>query len=278
MKNHQFIDLILGLMILFVLTSCEWVKPEYEGVLMENCGKNGLSDFKIVSGKVNTMGFCTELIKVPMFEQPGDVTAMEVTTKDGGVFDIDPSYVYSAQRGKGPEIAFTYRQFSDTDDFLDQIESNILNRRVVNVYREEARNFTTDSLMRNLNLYEQLVTQRLKLDFDGAFFTLKEVTSGLTPPESLRLAIERRNEMVLDGERVRQQLEKEKAILAIELEKAKSKVEIARLEAQANLERDKGLTDNVLKEMLYKGWIEKGCPIPTIIGENSFYNIPGKQK
>jgi hypothetical protein len=277
MKKFFF---FLSLTILFAtITSCSWVKPEFEGVLMTNCGKNGIEDFKIVTGKVNTMGLCTELIRIPMFEQTGDAPELEVMTADGGTFQIDPAYTYNAIRGKGPNIAFMYKQFaSDGDDFLEDVEDNILDRRVVNLYREKARTFTTDSLMRNLNLFENSVEQELRLQFQEAFFELKELTSGLVPPESMRRAIEDRNAMRLQGEKVEQQMSKEKAQLQIELEKARTKVEIARLEAEANRERAKGLTPEVLRDKAIEGWIKNGCPMPRSLGSSSFYNLIDEQK
>ena len=46
---------VLGLvMLVVVLASCSRVEPNYEGVLMENYGRNGKSDFKVVTGKQNT--------------------------------------------------------------------------------------------------------------------------------------------------------------------------------------------------------------------------------
>ena len=46
--------LIVALFAVVLFTSCERVAPNYAGVLMENYGKQGKEDFKIVSGKVST--------------------------------------------------------------------------------------------------------------------------------------------------------------------------------------------------------------------------------
>lgn len=51
-------------MTLVMFTSCERVAPNYAGVLMENYGKQGKEDFKIVSGKVSTWELGTELFQV----------------------------------------------------------------------------------------------------------------------------------------------------------------------------------------------------------------------
>ena len=64
---------------------------------------------------------------------------------------------------------------------MDNVENSILNKLVTNAYREEARNYTTDSLMNNLNTFERQVETRLKKDFENKFFQLNNLTSGLKP-------------------------------------------------------------------------------------------------
>ena len=50
----RLIKLTMVCMTLVMFVSCERVAPNYAGVLMENYGKQGKEDFKIVSGKVST--------------------------------------------------------------------------------------------------------------------------------------------------------------------------------------------------------------------------------
>ena len=42
--------MLVALMATVIFSSCERVAPNYAGVLMENYGKKGKNDFKIVSG------------------------------------------------------------------------------------------------------------------------------------------------------------------------------------------------------------------------------------
>ena len=46
--------LIVALFAVVLFASCERVAPNYAGVLMENYGKQGKEDFKIVSGKAQS--------------------------------------------------------------------------------------------------------------------------------------------------------------------------------------------------------------------------------
>lgn len=76
----RLINLMLVCMTLVVFASCERVAPNYAGVLMENYGKQGKEDFKVVSGKVSTWEWGTELFQVPLFDQRGEF-AEPVTLK-----------------------------------------------------------------------------------------------------------------------------------------------------------------------------------------------------
>ena len=68
---------------------------------------------------------------------------------------------------------------------MDNVEGAILNKLVTNAYREEARKYTTDSLMNNLNTFEKEVEFRLKKEFEVKNFQLNNLTSGLRPPKSI---------------------------------------------------------------------------------------------
>jgi len=228
---------------ILTLVSCSRVEPNYEGVLMENYGRNGKSDFHVVSGKQWTISPGTQLYQVPMFEQSADAEAVTISAMDAGQFTVDPAYQYQPLRGKGIDIVFNYKHLGidEPEVMLNNVEANILNRIVVNAYREEARNYTTDSLMTNLNKFELQVQNRLKIEFAKKFFEFKDVTSGLTPPESMKKAIETRNNAIQEANTVEN-----------ELRVSKMKLEKAKIDAEANKIRTVGLT----KEVLTKQYIE----------------------
>lgn len=178
-----------------------------------------------------------------MFEQTADPTAIEVTAKDAGVFTVDPSYTYQAIRSKGSDIIFNYKHvgIEDARTIMDNIEAAVLNKRVTDVYREEARNFTTDSLMNNLNAFEKRVEGRLKTEFETKFFTITALTSGLKPPASMAMAVERRNNAIQQAEQVKNEL----LVAEMNLQKA-------RIDAEANKVRTTGLSNANLTEQ----WID----------------------
>ncbi|AQY23006.1 SPFH domain-containing protein [Riemerella anatipestifer] len=234
---------MLAAMAIATLASCSRVEPNYEGVLMENYGRNGKQDFHTVTGKQWVFYPDVELYQVPMFETSGDPEAVTINAKDAGVFSVDPSYQYQALRGKGVDIVFNYKHLGITEPevMMDNVEKAILNKLVVNAYREEARNYTTDSLMNHLNAFEKQVENRLIKDFEKKYFQLNNLTSGLKPPKSMANAIEARNNAIQQAEKVKN-----------ELQVSKMNLEKARIDAEANRVRAQGLDAKILQEK----WIE----------------------
>lgn len=226
-----------------LLTSCGMnrVEPNNEGVLMQNYGRGGKSDFHAVTGSQGILGPGSDLYQVPMWEQKADPQAVGITAKDGGYFSVDPTYTYQAVRGKGADIVFNYKHVGLGENVMDNIEAQILNPLVLNAYREEARGYTTDSLLNNLGAFEKQVEQRLQSEFDRKFFGITSLTSGLKPPQSMIDAIERRNNAIQQAEQVKNEL----AVSEMQLKKA-------RIDAEANRVRSGGLT----KEVLQQQWID----------------------
>lgn len=235
--------MIFLLSVMASLVACNRPEPNYEGVLMTEYGRNGINSFKIVTGAQGILGLGSELYQVPMWEQAGDPDVVEITAKDAGVFTVDPSYTYTPIRGKGAEIVFNYKNYNikDPETFFDNVEANVLNKRVTDAYREEARNYTTDSLMNNLGKFELSVQRRLKEEFETKFFDLTTLTSGLKPPASMLKAVEDRNKAIQEANRVKNELETSRMLL-----------EKAKIDAETNKVQSAGLT----KEILMQQYIE----------------------
>lgn len=231
--------IILFLLITISIISCNRPEPNYEGVLMTEYGRNGINSFKVVTGAQGILGPGSELYQVPMWEQSGDPDKVEITAKDAGVFTVDPAYTYVPVRGKGPEIVFSYKNYNinDPDSFFDLVEKNILNKRVTDAYREEARKYTTDSLMNNMASFEESVNKRLKEEFYSKYFELTTLTSGLRPPSSMLIAIENRNKAIQEANRVKNELETSKMLL-----------EKAKIDAETNKVQSVGLTREILMQ------------------------------
>lgn len=234
-------QILVLLLAVITLSACNRPEPNYEGVLMTDYGRNGIESFKVVTGAQGPLGPGSELYEVPMFEQKADCEPVNVTAKDAGMFKVDPSYTFTATRGKGPSIILNYKHLGDGDYFLENVSENVLDKLVTDTYRETARYYTTDSLMNNLGKFENNVEDSLRVKFIKRGFTLNTLTSGLTPPESMRRAIEARNNSIQQANQVKNQLETSKMLL-----------EKAKIDAQTNRVKSDGLT----REVLQAQWID----------------------
>jgi len=235
---------IILLALTLILMSCNRPESNYEGVLMTDYGRNGIESFKVVVGAQGILGPGTELYQVPMWEQTGDPKKVDILTKDGSKFTVDPTYTYNATRLHGPNIVLQYKNYdvNNPDDFFNLIENNILNRRVTDAYREEGREYVTaDALMNNVKSFEDKVEARLLSEFAKKHFDLTTLTSGLTPPKSMIKAIEDRNIAIQDANKVKNQLATSQMLQ-----------QKARIDSETNRIKAAGLDGKILQQQ----WIE----------------------
>lgn len=243
--KKSFLQFAFLMLLSITLLSCSRNRPQPDeiGVLMSNYGREGVKSFKTVTG---SQGFflypSEELYRIPAWLQTGDPERMTILTKNVGTFYIDPAFTYKADRLKGDSLVYEYRNYAkDSQTFFSNIEKNILNKKVTDAYREEARNYTTDSLMTNMNTFERQVERRLNKEFSKMFFKLETITSGLTPDKSLTDEINRTNASL-----------QRKKTIANDIENAKELQRQANIEAETNRIKSSGLTPMVIS----KEWVD----------------------
>jgi hypothetical protein len=254
------------------MSSCnEWVKPNHEGVMMEDYGKNGKSDFHRVSGKVSTWTAGTELFQVPLYEQKGEYgDKLTISSTDNTDFFVSPIYTYRAKAGEGVNIVFNYKHLGQNID-LDMIEDQVLDSRIKDVSREISNSLSDEQLMNNGGKlkYERACTDSLRKIFDKAGFELLTYSSQLSFTPEMKAKIAERNKV-----------EGESAILDKKLANTKKEIELANLNAEANRARSQGVTALLMqereldiREQAIKGWTKAGCPMPQYVNQNGFYDM-----
>lgn len=242
---------LLSLMAMVMFSSCERVNPNYVGVLMENYGKNGKSDFKIVTGRVSTWELGTELFQTPTFDQRGGF-ADNVTLKasDNTEFTAKPSYSYKVIRERAIDVVFDNKHIkkADTengkDGFMQSLEDNILEPRIYDLVKEESRKHKTDSLMADGGslMFEKTLENIVKKEFEKKGLELLTFSAQLEFSDKVKDKIDSRNEVNTNI-----------SVLDQQIEEQKKKNELEKLKTEQALIRSKGLT----KEILYQQFIEK---------------------
>lgn len=146
--------LIVALFAVVLFASCERVAPNYAGVLMENYGKQGKEDFKIVAGKVSTWELGTELFQVPLFDQRGEFSdPVTLKAADNTEFTARPTYSYKVMKNRAIDIVFDNKHIdkadtpSGKDGFMQSLEDNILEPRIYDLIKEESRKHINNQLL-----------------------------------------------------------------------------------------------------------------------------------
>jgi hypothetical protein len=237
-----------------VFIACERVAPNYVGVLMENYGKNGKSDFSKVKGSVNTSGLGTELFQVPLWEQRADYGGlkedgsdklMHLKAADNTEFTASPTYSYSAIEDRAVDLVFQNKQLGSGESFMRELENNILEMKIRDLMKEESRKYTTDSLMANGGSlrFEENVQSLVKKAFEDKGLTLVTFSCQLDFSDKVKNKIDTRNEVNTNISVIDQQISQQK--------KAN---ELAALKAEENRILSSGITPQLLQQHFIEKW------------------------
>lgn len=250
MKKVKFI--LMALVAVIAFSSCERVAPNYAGVLMENYGKDGKSDFKVVSGKVSTIEWGTELFQVPLFDQRGEF-AEPVTLKaaDNTEFKAKPTYSYKVIKERAIDVVFDNKHIdkaeteSGKDGFMQSLEDNILEPRIYDLIKEESRKHITDSLMANGGslTFEKRLEQIVESEFEKRGLRLLTFSAQLEFSAKVRDKIDSRNEVNTNI-----------TVLDQQIAEQKKRNELEQLKTEQALIRSRGLTKEILQQQFIDKW------------------------
>jgi len=269
MKRNNF-KLLLFMLLAVSLTfsSCERVAPNYAGVLMENYGKAGKSDFSIVTGRVFTaFSLGTELFTVPLWEQrAGYEKVSTLKDADNTELYVTPKYSYKVQKDRVIDLVFNNSNLGSGNDFMVSLENNVLESRIYDIIKEEAKSSPTDSLMQkggNLK-FEKIIQSKVEKAFNEIGITLITFSTNLDYGDKVKKKIENRNEVNTNVTVIDQQIIEQK-----------KKNELAELQTQEKLIQSRGITEEILKQQAIEKW-NGVLPSTVAGGTGTVYNIPLK--
>jgi hypothetical protein len=251
-KMKKVTYILFGAVMLLTLASCERVAPNYYGVLMENYGKSGKGDYSKQQGRVNIMAPGTELFQVPAFEQRAEFTnedgtkrVLQLKAADNTAFTANPLYSYKAQEGKVVDLVFQNARLGSGDDFMRNLENNILEPHIYDLIKEESRKYTTDTLMASGGSlkFEERVQELVKKSFDEKGLDLITFSANLDFSDKVKAKIDSRNEVNTNI-----------SVLDQQIAEQKKRNELAELKAQENLILSKGITQQLLQQQFIEKW------------------------
>lgn len=255
------LTIICAFTIFFV--SCNRVAPNYYGVLMENYGKNGKSDYSKQQGRVGVLSPGTELFQVPAWEQRAEFTEknkedqdvkrlLRLKASDNTEFTASPLYSYKAIEGRVVDLVFQNSRLGSGDEFMKKLEDNVLEPRIYDIIKEESRKYSTDTLMANGGslLFEERVQKLVKKAFEDAGLELMSFSSNLDFSDKVKSKIDTRNEVNTNL-----------SVLDQQITEQKKKNELAELKAQEGVILSKGITSQLLQQQFIDAWKETKQPL-----------------
>lgn len=251
--------------ILVVLVSCERVAPNYYGVLMENYGKSGKSDYSKQQGRVSTLAPGSELFQVPAFEQRAtfENKTLHLKASDNTEFTAKPLYSYKVIDNRVVDLVFQNARLGSGEDFMKSLEDNVLEPHIYDLIKEESRKYLTDSLMANGGSlkFEDKVQELVKKSFEDKGLELMTFSVNLDFSEKVKVKIDSRNEVNTNVSVIDQQIIEQK-----------KRNELAKLKAQENIILSEGITPQLLQQQFIEKW-DGRTPIYGTMPVTLFKNI-----
>lgn len=241
-----FSNVLLLAVVVLSLTSCERVAPNFVGVLMEDWGKNGKSDFTIVQGRVSTIAPGTELFQVPLFDQRGQwEEPMHLKAADNTEFTAKPTYSYKVIRERAIDVVFDNKHIGSGEAFMESIEDNILEPRIRDLIKEESRKYKTDSLMADGGslMFEKRIEKIVEEEFEKRGFQLISFSSQLEFSQKVKDKIDSRNEVNTNL-----------SVLDQQIAEQKKRNELEELKTQQAIIKSRGLTKEILQQQFIDKW------------------------
>ncbi len=244
-----------------LFASCERVAPNYVGVLMENYGKSGKSDFSNQKGRVWTAGPGTELFQVPLWEQRGSYEdVLHLKAADNTEFTAKPVYSFKVIEAMAIDVVFENKQLGAGENFIKALEDNILENKIYDLMKEESRKYTTDTLMANGGSlkFEETVQALVKKSFREKGLELMTFSCQLDFSEKVKERIDTRNQVNTNVSVIDQQI----------IEQRK-KNELATLQRDYNKIQSEGITPQLIAQQFIDKWDGKttlyGVGIPAMV-------------
>lgn len=242
----------ITLLAVFIFTGCERVAPNYYGVLMENYGKSGKSDYTLQKGRVNTIGAGTELFQVPAFEQRSNFIddknangVLKLKAADNTEFTSKPLYSYRVMETKVVDVVFQNARLGSGEGFMKALEDNVLEPHIYDLIKEESRKYVTDTLMATGGSlkFEQNVQELVKKSFADKGLELITFSANLDFSEKVKSKIDSRNEVNTNVSVIDQQIIEQK-----------KRNELAQLQAEQNKIISSGITPQLLQQQFIEKW------------------------
>lgn len=266
------IGAILLVLCLLCATCCTVVDSSEVGIKFKkfDLTEQGTLKATPVSGWTFYNPITTSVYTYPVYIQRVDYTPFTVTTKDAAIFEMDPVLAYQLNRDKATEVFATYRRP------LKDIEQGYMRTCVYDAYRIVANGYTSDELMGSRAKFEAEVRSMLETSMNAEGFLVKEFTSQITPPESLRKMIDAKNAAIQSALRAENEVKEAEANAKIAIAKAEGEARALKIKADGEAYYNRTVAASLNELLVKQDAIEKwDGKLPTYNGGGAvpFLNI-----
>jgi regulator of protease activity HflC (stomatin/prohibitin superfamily) len=158
--------------------------------------------------------FTRSIYEYPVFVQRKAYDDIQVNAKDASTFSISPVLAYRLDPERATYVFTKYRKP------LGEIEEGYIRTCIYEAYRTCGNSYTSDYLMSNREEFEKAVRVRLEESMGKEGFIVEEFTAQITPPKSLRTAIDAKNEAIQNALKAENKVREAEANAKIEIAKA----------------------------------------------------------
>jgi regulator of protease activity HflC (stomatin/prohibitin superfamily) len=217
--------------------------------------------------------FTQSVHEYPTFVQRKTYEDIQVNAKDASIFSISPTIAYRLDSDKAISVFVKYRKP------LEDIEEGYIRTCIYEAYRTCGNSYTSDYLMSNRGEFESEVKKRLERSLEAEGVIVEEFTAQITPPKSLRDAIDAKNMAVQNALRAENKVKEAEAEAKIEIAKAEGESQALRIkgdgEAYYNRVVAASLNQLLVNQYAVEKWDGK---LPTYNGGGSvpFINLNSK--
>jgi hypothetical protein len=143
------------------------------------------------------------------------------------------------------DLVFQNARLGSGDDFMRNLEDNILEPHVYDLIKEESRKYVTDTLMASGGSlrFERRVQELVRKSFEESGLELITFSANLDFSAKVKAKIDSRNEVNTNI-----------SVLDQQIAEQKKRNELAELKAQENIILSRGITPQLLQQQFIEKW------------------------
>lgn len=251
----RFIKFLAMLAIVLTsMTSCYTrIDSAYTGLKVDKYGDDkGEVNVVSVRGTVWYNPWFTDIFEYPNFVQRVDYPPFSVNTQDGSTIMVDAVLSYRIMADRTADIFKKYRKD------VEGIQNSYIATAVYDAYRHSANTYTVDKLMSSRTEFEAKVQEMLTKSLTNEGFYLEQITGKIDPPQSLKNAIDSKNEMIQEAMKAENRVKQAEAEAKIKVAQAEGDARAIKIkadaEAYANAKVASSITTTLVEMRRVEAW------------------------